>query len=305
MTLPTYGMDTTTALWPDRWPLIYLDSCIDEVEAAPSGEKEAVRWSLPCDACQYNTQCLTGKLKEVGALMYDREYLTRPRSSQSSLFPYDRMEQCFDWSLSLVEGYRKPVGVEDRYAVCSGWDLAWSERAGGDYLCVFTSLLDRLTGKKRVLDIQRWQRKTFEEQVNMIDFHYSQYRDDLVVIETDMSQIIWKQYIEGNTNVPVIGHSAGKKSDLQEGVPILLRDIDARKWEIPMAQDGLRAENVRVWLSEAEAFGWQDDKLQGVGEHDDTVMAWYHSDWGLERMRIPGGYAPQGRQRNTRRGKEF
>jgi len=50
---------------------------------------------------------------------------------------------------------------------------------------------------------------------------------------------------------------------------------------------GRKIEEVKNWLSECEAFGWQDDKLEGVGEHDDTVMAWWHSNWGLEKMRTP------------------
>jgi hypothetical protein len=37
-------------------------------------------------------------------------------------------------------------------------------------------------------------------------------------------------------------------------------------------------------LSELEAFGWVDGKLEGVGEHDDTVMALWHLKWGIDTM---------------------
>jgi hypothetical protein len=43
---------------------------------------------------------------------------------------------------------------------------------------------------------------------------------------------------------------------------------------------------VKTFLGEAEAFGWVDGKLEGVGEHDDTVMAWYHLGWGLDRLAV-------------------
>jgi hypothetical protein len=300
--LPTYGLGQQTALWHRRWPLIALDECVEQVAAAPAGEKENVRWNLPCESCPVNTACLTGKLKEITPLMYDREYLTKPRSSQSSLFPYERMEPCFNYELSLVDGYKKPIGIESRYAVVSGWDFAWSERAGGDYIAVYTALLDRRTMKKRPLVINRWQRLTFMEQCNLVIAHHQAYREDLVCMESDMAQIVWKQYVEYRSNVPVLAHSSGDKADLMDGIPILLRDIDAKRWEIPMARDGYLADQVKVWLGECEAFGWQDDKLQGVGEHDDTVLAWWHCDWGLEKMRIPEG-APT--DRSERRGREF
>lgn len=290
MALPTYGLGEQTALWHGRWPLIALQECVDQVEAAPKEMKEGVRWNLPCEGCPENTACLTGKLKEVGGLMFDREYQTKPRSSQSSLFPFERMEVCLNRELHLVETYRKPIGVEERYGVASGWDIAWSERAGGDYLAKLTARIDRETGKKRLLDIDRWQRLSFEAQIELIQMHNGRYRDDLVVVEEDFAQVVWKQYLSGRTNVPVIGHSAGGKRNFEFGVPVLLRDIDAQKWEFPYAPDGRNIDMVKAFLGEAEAFGWSDDKLEGVGEHDDLVMAWWHLDWGLEKLRSPGGW---------------
>jgi hypothetical protein len=234
-----------------------------------------------------NTACLTAKQKELGGLLYDREILTRPRAAASSLFPYESMEPMFDRKLSMVPYYRKPYGIEERYLVATGWDIAWSEKSGGDWLAKITTRLDRKTGKKRLLDIDRWQRLGFQEQMELMENSWSKYQDDIVVIEDAFAQRVWIQVLGANSQVPVIGHAAAGKRSFEAGVPSLLLDVERQVWEIPYAPDGLKFENVKLWLSECEAFGWQDDKLEGVGEHDDLVMAWWHCNWGIEKMRQP------------------
>ncbi len=37
-------------------------------------------------------------------------------------------------------------------------------------------------------------------------------------------------------------------------------------------------------LAEFEAFGWNDGKLEGVGEHDDTVMCFWHLNWAIDKL---------------------
>ena len=279
------SLDTRTEpLWPSRWPVIAKQECVDEVEAAVPEMRSEVIWLLPCDSCDRKTSCLVGKQKEVSELMFDREYLTRPRATTSSLFPFDRMRPCLREDLSLVPSYRKPLGSEDRYAVCSAWDLAWGEKAGGDWLVKMTGRVDRETGKKRLLDIVRMQKLSFLEQCQLIEEEWRKFRDDLVVVEDDVSQVVWKQYMSATTAVPVIGHSSSTKKDLQQGVPSLLLDIERGVWEFPYQPGSYKHDLVRLFLGEAEAFGWKDDRLEGVGEHDDTVMAWWHLNWGLNKL---------------------
>jgi len=283
--LSPFGLGTTVGLWGNRWPLVAKEVCISELRAADPEDREEVRWALPCESCELNTACLTARQKEIGGLMYDREYQTRPRASASSLFPYERMEPCLDFNGSLSDYWLKPLGNEERWAICSGWDLAWSEKTGGDYLAKYTAKLDRVTGEKHLLDLNRWQRLSFVEQCDLITEENKIWKDDIVVIESDVAQVVWKQYLEATTAVPVMPHSAGTKRSFEQGVPVLLRDIERKKWSFPYKVGSRKHDLVRAFLGECEAFGWEDDKLQGVGEHDDMVMSWWHCDWGLEKMR--------------------
>lgn len=276
-------VNTRTSLWPERWPAIALQECIDKVEAAPPEQQAQVKWDLPCKTCPMRTQCLNAKRKELGALMYDREILTSPRTGSSSLFPLELFQPMLSRTTNCVPSWRKPFSREHEYAVVQAWDLAWSEKTGGDWLVFVCGVIHRKSGRRRLLDIERWQRQSFGQQIALIEEKWKLFDADLVVIESDAAQRVWTQHMAETTAVPVVAHSAGGKRDLGAGVPGLLLQFENRKWEFPYAQGYHRAE-MDVLLSEFEAFGWVDDKLQGVGEHDDTVMAFWHMDWGMGRF---------------------
>lgn len=273
-----------TALWGSRWPLIALQECIDKVELADPEVRSEVTWSLPCQDCQKNTACLVAKRKELGPLLFDREIQTRPRSSESSLFPRELFEPLLDREAACLAYYEKPFGVEERYQVASAWDIAWSERTGGDFMVKMTGVLDRQTGERTIIDIWRGQGLSFTQQMDLISSEWAKYRDDLVVIEADAAQKIWSQYIGETTAVPVMPHYASDKRDLAAGVPSMIMQLEGKKWRFPFKRGSFHHENMEVFLGEAEAFGWINGKLEGVGEHDDTVMAWWHLSWALDRL---------------------
>lgn len=277
-------VNTRVSLWPERWPAIALQECVDIVEAAPPDRQAEAKYGLPCHSCPEATRCLNAKAKELGTLMYDREELTNPRSSESSLFPRALMEPMLQARLACVQAWHRPPDSRRDYGVAQAWDLAWSERVGGDYLVCMTAMANRVTGQRRLLGIERWQRLTFDEQCKLIEFKWRQYGSDVVVVESDAAQAIWAQHLTTSTAVPVIRHDSSGKRDLSHGVPGLLIELQNRKWDIPYSPGTWGHDEVENWLTELEAFSWSDGKLQGVGEHDDTVMAFWHLAWGVSTM---------------------
>jgi hypothetical protein len=283
------GVNTRTSLWPTRWPAIALQECIDIVEAAPPEEASMVKYNLPCQDCEKNAECLNAKKKELGSLLYDREILTNPRSSESSLFPSSLITPMLNRGAGLVPYWHKPFSLEHHYRIVQAWDVAWSEKLGGDYLVCMTGMIDLRNGQRTLLDLERWQGKSFDAQMKMIESKWQVYQADMVVIESDVSQVIWSQTIGKNTAVPVKAHAAGgEKGDFTVGVPGILIKFENRKWEFPYAPGTLRHDEVENFIAELEAFGWVDGKLQGIGEHDDTVMCFWHLDWGLDQFALAG-----------------
>jgi hypothetical protein len=277
-------VNTRVSLWEARWPAIAKQECIDEVEAAPPQLQAPTKYNLPCPSCELSSACLNAKAKELGRLLYDREELTQPRSSESSLFPRELMEPMLDQGLSYLQAWTKPGDRRNEFAVAQAWDLAWSERVGADYLVCMTAAVDLVSGEAQLLQLERWQRLSFAEQCLLIEAKWRQYSADLVVIESDAAQSIWAQHIAATTPVPVLPHDAKGKKDFQNGVPALSISFENRKWRLPYRRGTWNYEETDNLLAELEAFGWSDGKLQGVGEHDDTVMCLWHLHWAVNHV---------------------
>ncbi len=254
------------ALWETRYPLIALPDTCNEI----------------CEQCQAFIEglgCLRQKRLEIGPIAYDKEFLSKPRSNISSLFPSWLMEQNYDHEAVMVHHY------DGRWETVTGWDIARSEKIGADYLVGFTLGFDAQTQKRHVLNITREKGKTFQEQIDMIAEHHARYHEEYIIIEADMNQDLWveqgkKQY----PGLPVYSHyTRGTKKDLKNGIPSLLIPLENKLYVIPRA-DEYSKEMTDIWMGEALAFGWEEDKLEGVGEHDDTIIAWWKAEIGIRRL---------------------
>jgi hypothetical protein len=255
------------ALWPERWPIRAIPDC-----------------DFDCPNCLAFQSCLIGKRREVGPLIFDREFLLNPRSSISSLVPREMFEPMLNRQLQFVP--RAVDWMEDlrtRFVICTGWDFALSEKTAADFTAKFTIAMDRETGKRQVLEIVRWKGISFDRQLHEIQDSYRRMREDVIILETTLFQRIYKNWITERTMLPVIGHSTGsEKASLETGIPSLVLALERDMYVIPYASGPTR-EMVDTWLSECMAFGWYNDKLQGVGEHDDTVIAWWLAELGLKK----------------------
>ncbi len=63
--------------------------------------------------------------------------------------------------------------------------------------------------------------------------------------------------------------------DIEQGLPVIPRG------------DDYSVRTTDIWMNECQQFGFVDGKLQGIGEHDDTVMAW----WFCEEAIRAGGFS--------------
>jgi len=260
-------LDGKEALWPERWPIRAIPDC-----------------DFDCPNCPKQLACLIGKRKEVGPLVFDREFMCNPRSSISSLFPLERFEPMLNSKLQFTSTTSNwPRQLRDEFVISTGWDFALSESAAADYTAKFTVAMHRGTMKRQILEIRRWKGISFERQLSEIKNSYSRFGEDVIVLETVLFQRLYKNWITARGNLPVIGHETGsEKGSLETGVPSLVLALEQLKYVIPYAP-GLTREMVDIWLAECMAFGWVNDKLQGVGEHDDTVISWWLSELGLRK----------------------
>ena len=254
------------ALWEERYPLVALPETCNEI----------------CETCQAfidGLGCLLQKKLDIGPIAYDKEFLSKPRSNISSLFPSWLMEQNYDMHAVMVQTY------SGTWETVTGWDIARSEKIGADFLVGFTLGYDKATRMRHVLNITREKGISFSDQLKMIAEHYARYHDKFIIIEADMNQDLWvEQGKDIYPGLPVYPHfTKGAKKDLQNGVPSLLIPLTNHLYTIPRGDDHSKL-MTDIWLGEALSFGWEDDKLEGVGEHDDTIIAWWKAEIGIKRL---------------------
>lgn len=226
---------------------------------------------------RHNLADLRGR-RDFDALLFAREYQNDPRDDASSLFPFPLTQLALDAGkeLTFVPTYRKAANQ----FVVLGMDLAASEAIGADYTVCWVALYDRNTMERRILTGVRAQGLGFTDQLQLLRTFCVAYGVDVGVVEENGFQ---KWLHTETTKYPetagrIIGHRTGReKASLAEGVPGMKIGLLQKLWVFPSGDEtslGL----ARVWQSEMNAFGWKDDKLQGVGEHDDTVMAFWFTD---------------------------
>lgn len=218
----------------------------------------------------------------MGSLAYDKEYLVTPRSDTSSLFPFE----LFEGNFAADEVLRPSCDPGPEGLIpATGWDFAIGLSGDTDYNVGFTIALDR-QGYRHILDIARVRHlKDYQAILTLVRRKADAYSPGLVVLETVNFQVIFKQALEvEQINARIEGHKTGReKSDLAEGVPGLRILLEQGKYKIPRGDANSRSKT-DTWISECEAFGWQGGKLGGVGEHDDTVMAWWFAEIALARL---------------------
>lgn len=247
----------------------------------------------PLWPARYGEKELQQARKELGSqLRFSREYLCQPITDESSLFP--------GW-LFETPGIKQPyaLGLKYKYwtdrgmSLYVGVDLAMSASVGGDYLVTYVMAIDN-KGNRWIVDIVRRKGLGYQEQVDLIVRVAKRYRASLVFCEANQYQRVISDMVVKTSDVSIkafyttgkggatnqrkgiSSQVSGNKNALDKGVPALRMLFENAKVRIPWAKE--TRETVKVWIDEMQSFGWADGKLQGVGAHDDTVMAMWLCD---------------------------
>lgn len=232
-----------------------------------TGEDRALfpwRWSL---------KKLYDKKKEIGSVSFAREILCQPISDDLSIFPGDLFPPCYAPHLTM-----RPKLAEIRtrkWITYMGIDIARSSSVGADYFVIFVIAKDS-EGNQIILDIRRSRGLPFQAQLKEIEIAAALYDPTLILIESNAMQQIYTDEMRRTTDLPVkefVTH-ATNKYPLDKGVPSLRIALEGGKVVIPKG-DEISRRLSEIWEDECQQFGFIDGKLQGIGEHDDTVMAWW------------------------------
>lgn len=233
-------------------------------------DTKTVLWPFRHDAF-----ALAGQ-RSLDALLFAREMQNDPVDDASSMFPTTLTGKAKRPDLQFQPVFARDVGEY----VIGGMDVAISNAVGADYTVLWVATWNRFTGRCRVLWGVRERGLEFDQQVDLLKSMVRTYGIDLVIVEENNFQKWLHQRLSKlpETAGRVLGHRTGQeKADFTDGVPSLRLVLENQLWDWPTG-DEKSAELFAIWQEEMAAYGWKDGKLMGVGQHDDTVMAWYMLD---------------------------
>lgn len=243
-----------------------------------TGEDRALfpwRWTL---------EKLYGKKEEIGSVAFTREILCQPISDDLSIFPSYLFPSLFDDHLTM-----RPTRTEIEargWTTYMGVDIARSANVGADFFVIFVIATDD-HGQHYIIDIRRSKGLPFQRQLEEMKIVASLYDPALIFIESNAMQQIYTDEMRRTTDLPVKEFItlATNKYPLDRGVPGLRILLENRKLTIPRG-DAYSVTQSDIWIEECTQFGFFNGKLQGAGEHDDCVMAW----WFASEAKKAGGF---------------
>jgi len=209
------------------------------------------------------------KKESQGNIIFSREILCKPISTDSTIFPYDMMAQCFSPSFSLIKNiYSSPVRFKK---VVLGCDFARSANVGADFSTFITLGLDE-QDCIWILNIYREKGKTFQEQIAVCKMLHSNFRYDIIFMEDNQMQSL---FVDGakEASLPVKGFTTGRnKNSLKEGWPSMAILFENRKFKIPRG-DQYSIDMTDIVIAEFGSVAFTNDGLKSTSQHDDTCSS--------------------------------
>jgi hypothetical protein len=213
---------------------------------------------------------LMDKRQSQGNLIFSRELLCRPITSDSTIFPIEILNTAF----FRMENYTL-VTSRDNFPVkfskvVTGCDFAISSSVGADYSVFLTWGIDD-SENMWLLNAYRAKGATYAQQIAVLKNINASFRPDLMLLEQNQMQQIFVQEAE-RQGLPVIGHTTtGKKNDMRQGLPSLAIMFERGKFKIPVGDQ--RSKDFADQLTlEFTSIAFTDKGLQSTDGHDDISM---------------------------------
>ncbi len=236
---------------------------------------------------RWNAKKLAKRRRQIGAIRFAREFLCKPQSDESSLFPLKlfRGVECemFTIKLGMSSKFWRERGIE---TIAMGVDFALSSSTEADWTVLFVIGVDSM-GNHWIIDIIRTQGLGYEEQLSLIHKYAKIYTCDMVFLESNQMQRIWGDELIRTTDLPIRKVNTGaEKHSLEKGIPSLRVLLENKKVKIPRG-DQESIEKTDSWIEEMFNHTFTDGEVVCIGEHNDQAMAFYVCEQAI-RMGIFG-----------------
>ena len=249
------------------------DEYVSDISPALDPETDEALWEE-----LFPYEWLLRRRKSIGNVRFSREYLCRPVSDDSSLFPSNLFENIFmPYALGTPgRQWRESHKIETIVLAC---DFAISKSVGADYTVLFVFGIDD-KGTRWIIDIIRLKGLEFKKQLQAIKVLAKRHGPDIVACEANVFQRIFGDELAAETDLPIVQvHTLKNKHSLSNGVPALALLLENNKVRAPE-----HTPLVQTWITELQSFTFTSEKgVVSAGKHDDVAMAWFVGESGVQQ----------------------
>lgn len=221
---------------------------------------------------RHNIESIIEKKDSQGSLIFSREILCRPISSDSTIFPWSILQRSFIGmdEYTVVNNIWSHPKKFSRVAI--GCDFGISSGVGADYSVFITLGVDE-NNCYWLLNMWRERGVTYNEQLANLKRLNTDFKPDVIFVETNQMQAIFAQGAK-EAGLPIVEHTTGvNKHDLRTGLPGLAILFEQGKFKFPRGDQKSIDVSDTICL-ELSTVTWTDKgRLEGVGAHDDCCMS--------------------------------
>lgn len=221
---------------------------------------------------RYGIKELLNKREDIGSIRFSREILTKPISSDSSIFPYAILKNAFLGMDSYTLVNNKYSFPKQFKKIGVGCDFAISSNVGADYT-VFTVMgIDEYSN---FWLLYQWRKRgaSYNEQIAKLKYIKQNFEPDVIMAEDNVFQKVMID-IANDNGLKVVNHTTGiNKYDLSAGLPALAVLFEQGRIKFPRG-DQYSKDVTDTICNEAAGVTWTDKgKLENTMDHDDTLMS--------------------------------
>lgn len=221
---------------------------------------------------RHNMESLLDKKVTQGSLIFSREILVRPVSSDSTIFPWSILERSFIGmdEYTLVNNIWSHPKKFKKVAV--GCDYAISANIGADFSVFTVWGVDDLDNYW-LLYMYRKQGASYNEQIATMKKINQDFSPTVIMVETNQMQMIFSQGAR-EAGLPIVDHNTGtNKYDLKSGLPSIAILFEQNKIKLPRGDQNSRDLTDMMCMEFSTVTFTEKGKLESVSAHDDICMS--------------------------------
>jgi hypothetical protein len=251
--------------------------CEYPAESNPGQPDNKALWSA-----RFSLEDLARIKREIGIIMYTREFLCCPTSDEMSLFPLHLFQGTDIEQFNLVLGMPLDFWKEAGIQTYMGVDFAMSSNVAADYTVIWVIGIDS-NQNRWIIEMERAHGLPYQQQLSLINTLGRKYEPALIHVEDNQMQRIFGDELIRTSDLPIAKFTTGvQRNSLDKGVPSLRVLLENGKIKIPRG-NAETIEKMDIWINEMRGFTWLEGKLTTVGAHDDTVMSFWITDQAIRK----------------------